>query len=303
MIRKLAALLLVMLGFASAGPVAAQSLGLVAMPVVIVAHPVVDPLEGQKVFQPGEAARLARGASSPALRPARTPQERHGADFVGVRPIVVQPTAPSAATPRRTAIVAVDRSARDYRRAIAAFGPFVVLDSQRAALMGETGRGSPAAFAAMLRAYPHLRQLDMIECPGTQDDLANMKLGRMIRAANIATHVPAKGSVRSGAVELFLAGAVRDIADGAEFAVHSWMDDYGREARDFAADSPENRKYIAYYREMGMSEAAARTFYDFTNSVPHGSARWLEAREMRRWIESGDGRADAELARAEPTLS
>ena len=84
----------------------------------------------------------------------------------------------------------------------------------------------------------------MVECPGTRDDRANLAVGRMICAAGLVTHVPAIGSVRSGAVELFLAGAERDIAQGAEFAVHSWMDAYGREADDFAMHAPENRQYL-----------------------------------------------------------
>ena len=107
---------------------------------------------------------------------------------------------------------------------------------------------------------------------------------RMIRAAGITTHVPKGGSVRSGAVELFLAGAQRRIDDGAEFAVHSWIDDTGHQARHYTADAPENRKYLNYYREMGMGDAQSRAFYAMTNSVPFESARWLGAAEMRRWV-------------------
>lgn len=177
----------------------------------------------------------------------------------------------------------VDRRHRDYGKGVAQYGPFLVLDSRTVALVGETGIGTPAEFRAMMRDFPNLKQLDMVECPGTRDDRANMKVGRMIRAAGLVTHVPALGSVRSGAVELFFAGVDRDISDGAEFAVHSWMDEYGREAAHFAIDAPENRQYVDYYREMGMSEGDARAFYDFTNSVPHARALWLKARDMRRW--------------------
>jgi len=166
----------------------------------------------------------------------------------------------------------------------ASYGPFRVLDDRRAALVDATDAASPGAFAAMLRDHPALATLEMVECPGTDDDVANLQLGRMIRAAGIATHVPRGGSVRSGAVELFLAGARRAIDDGAEFAVHSWRDDGGHEARDFAAEAPENRAYLVYYREMGMTAEAARAFYDMTNSVPNADARWLSAQDMRGWI-------------------
>ena len=172
--------------------------------------------------------------------------------------------------------------------AIAAYGPFRVIDRERAALVGVTGPATPAQFRHMLRDFPSLKRIDFVECPGTDDDRANLITGRMIREAGLATHVPEGGSVRSGAVELFLAGVQRTLADSAEFAVHSWLDDYGRQAGDFAADSPEHRAYLAYYRDMGMDEAQARAFYDMTNSVPHEQALWLTAQDMRQWLGAPD---------------
>lgn len=169
---------------------------------------------------------------------------------------------------------------------VAAYGPFRVLDDRRAALVDATDSASPAEFAAMLREHPGIVTLELVECPGTDDDVANLKLGRMIRARGVATHVPAGGSVRSGAVELFLAGARRSIDDGAEFAVHAWRDSDGREPGDFAADSAVNRTYLDYYREMGLARPQA--FYDMTNAVANADARWLTAQEMRGWL--GEGR-------------
>lgn len=171
-------------------------------------------------------------------------------------------------------------------RGIAAYGPFRVLDNGRAALVDVTDSRTPAEFTAMLQAFPHVAEIELIDCPGTDDDLANLRLGRMIRAHGMVTHVPPGGSVRSGAVELFLAGVVRKIDDGAEFAVHAWSDEDGRQAGDYAASAPENLKYLAYYREMGMSEAQAAAFYAMTNSVPFEDARWLDAAAMRHWVEA-----------------
>jgi hypothetical protein len=172
--------------------------------------------------------------------------------------------------------------ARAERTAIAAYGPFRVLDEQTVALVGVTDETTPASFRAMLREHPGLATLEFIECPGTFDDRANLALGRMIRAAGLAAWVPEGGSVRSGAVELVLAGTSLRIDDGAEFAVHAWEDDAGYEASDYAADSPENRKYLAYYREMGLADPEG--FYAMTNSVPFEDARWLDGAEMREWI-------------------
>lgn len=175
----------------------------------------------------------------------------------------------------------------------AAFGPFRVIDSGRAALVDVTDSATPAQFAAMVSAYPGIAEIEMIDCPGTEDDLANLRLGRMIRDRGIAMHVPAGGSVRSGGVELFLAGARRIADPGAEFAVHSWQDDAGREPDDYAPGAPENRRYIDYYRQMGMSPIEAEAFYAMTNSAPFESARWFGASVMGMWVRLDDAASAA----------
>ena len=167
---------------------------------------------------------------------------------------------------------------------IASYGPFRVLDAGRAALVDATNERSPGQFTAMLHAFPGIKVIEMIDCPGTDDDRANLRLGMMIHARGLTTYVPEGGSVRSGAVELFLAGAQHIAEPGAEFAVHSWADEFGLEPKDYAPNAPENRIYIDYYRQMGMSEAEARDFYAMTNSVPNGDAKWLTAAEMAKWV-------------------
>ena len=126
--------------------------------------------------------------------------------------------------------------------------------------------------------------LEMIDRPGTEDDLANLQIGRIIRERGIVTHVPAGGSVRSGAVELFLAVARRFADPGAEFSVHAWIDYAGLQATDYSLSAPENARYLAYYQQMGMSTDEAAAFYAMTNSVPVEQARWLDANEMARWV-------------------
>jgi hypothetical protein len=187
------------------------------------------------------------------------------------------------------------------------YGPFRLIDEGRVALMGVTDAASPAQFAALLRDHPGVRAIEMVECPGTEDDLANLRLGRMIRAHGIATHVPDGGSVRSGGVELFLAGARRQADPGAEFAVHSWQDDSGREPDDYAASAPENRRYLDYYREMGMSPIEAEAFYAMTNAAPFDSARWFGTGVMGLWVDldpepASGGTSPASVLDSAPTL-
>ena len=167
---------------------------------------------------------------------------------------------------------------------LASFGPFHMVAPDRAELIGSIESETPAQFAALLRAFPALKQIDMVDCPGTGDDGANLALARMVRRHGVMTYVPEGGSVRSGGVELFLAGAQRRAAPSAEFAVHSWRDEDGYEASDFAADDPVHQEYIAFYREMGLSDAEARRFYAMTNSAPHDDALYLNSRDLARFV-------------------
>ena len=287
---RIAAILLSAFATLFAAPVSAQSLALVSLPVVYVSSPVVQSTHQGKAIAPAAQVR-------PMVQPRAERQ-----NLAAVRPQTYQP----AALPAWKAPAFIDRRLRNYNRGLAQYGPFRVIDDRRVALVGETDARTPGFFRAMMRDFPGLEQLDMVECPGTRDDRANLKVGRMIREAGLVTHVPAIGSVRSGAVELFFAGVERDIARGAEFAVHSWMDAHGREADDFAMDAPENRQYLDYYREMGMSSDQARAFYEFTNSVPHRRALWLDASDMRRWtgrVQQAKSPAQRKPARPAPTLA
>jgi len=169
-------------------------------------------------------------------------------------------------------------------RAKAHFGPFAVVDGQTVRMAGDVTSATPRQFAAMLAAFPGLKRIEMVDCPGSLDEEANLILARAIRRAGLETEVPSGGSVRSGAVELWLAGVHRRAAPDAEFGVHSWIDEYGREARDYPASDPVHAEYLSYYREMGMDDAKARAFYALTNSTPFDDVRYLTRDDMARFV-------------------
>jgi len=164
------------------------------------------------------------------------------------------------------------------------FGPFAVVDSAHAALVDETDGRSPMMFKAMLQAFPGIRVLELIDCPGTADDSANLQLGRLIREHGLSTDVPSGGSVRSGGVELFLAGVTRRAAPDAEFGVHAWKDETGHQPGDFAAEAAPNKTYLDYYREMGLSHESANGLYALTNSVPNEKMLWLRTADLKRFV-------------------
>ena len=94
-------------------------------------------------------------------------------------------------------------------RAKAHYGPFAVIDDHTVRMAGDVTSATPRQFAAMLAAFPGLKRLEMVDCPGSLDEEANLILARAIRRAGMETVVPSGGSVRSGAVELWLAGSTR----------------------------------------------------------------------------------------------
>lgn len=167
---------------------------------------------------------------------------------------------------------------------LARFGPFVVIDPSRAVLEGVTDRRSPAAFLDMLRHYPLLRELEMRDCPGTVDDAANLRLGRMIRQYRIATRVPEKGSVRSGAIELFLAGAERHAAGTARFVIHAWSAQGEVAGAGSSLSATMRETYTNYYRAMGMAAGGADEFYRRTMAVPARSGLSLTPDELARYV-------------------
>lgn len=166
----------------------------------------------------------------------------------------------------------------------ARFGPFSVIDTATVRMAGDVTSATPRQFAAMMAAFPGLKRIEMIDCPGSLDEDANLALARAIRRAGLETVVPSGGSVRSGAVELWLAGATRRAAPDAEFGVHSWADEYGREANDYPADDPVHAEYIGLYRELGMDPAKAREFYALTNATPFDEVRYLTRADMARFV-------------------
>ncbi len=180
---------------------------------------------------------------------------------------------------QRYAEIAPDPAA-PARRALAHYGPFRVVDARSVEMIGTVDSNTPRDFAAMLAAHPEVQRLVMRECPGSIDEHANLLLARAVRRAGLDTHVPRGGSVRSGAVELWLAGVHRTADEGAEFGVHSWRDEDGREARDYAPSDPVHAEYLGFYREMGIDDGTARRFYALTNSVGFDDLRTLGTRDM-----------------------
>ena len=133
------------------------------------------------------------------------------------------------------------------------------LEGNTAIMTGDLTSSSPDKVARLLEENPDLEWIELLDCPGSMDDIAALEAARLIRDAGINTRVPKQGEIFSGAVDFFIAGVQREVVDGGIVGVHSWSDG-SMEGSELPLEHVEHDLYEDYYEEMGISDA----FYWFT---------------------------------------
>lgn len=150
-----------------------------------------------------------------------------------------------------------------------------------AVLRGVIDARAITAIEDLLRDHPEVTRVIFQDCPGSVDDTSNLRAARLLRDANLTTHVPADGVIASGGVDLFLAGTTRtaDVAGGARLGVHSWGSGPIAGA-DVPRDDPAHQPYLDYYAEMGIPA----DFYWFTlDAAGADDIHWMTAEEIARY--------------------
>ena len=150
------------------------------------------------------------------------------------------------------------------------------VDGTTATMTGDLTSSAPRKVRRLLETYPELTLIKLLDCPGSLNDDAAFEAARMIREANINTHVPANGEIASGAVDFFIAGIERTIEEGALIGVHSWGA-AGADGDSLPEDDPEHQFYLSYYEEMGISA----DFYWFTlEAAGPNDIHWMTEEEL-----------------------
>lgn len=153
------------------------------------------------------------------------------------------------------------------------------LQGDRAAVRGSTDSRSHNLVKDFVRENPDVKTLILQSMPGTQDMDTNRRVVMDIRAAGLATHVPADGYIASGAVDWFIAGSPRTIECGARIGVHSWGSKMGeRGDKTFYDGQLRTQRY--FLDRMGVDP----DFYEFTRSAAGpDDIHWLTVDEMLRY--------------------
>ena len=148
---------------------------------------------------------------------------------------------------------------------------------------GVIGSNTPQHWENFIAAFPNTKTIIMKNCPGSEDDTANLNAARKIKNHGVTIHLPADAEIASGAVDLFLAGDVRTREAGSQIGVHSWSDGEN-EATSFPVGHANHQPYIDYYKEMGFSQTDAEAFYYFTiNAAPAASVHWMTDAEIEQY--------------------
>lgn len=93
-----------------------------------------------------------------------------------------------------------------------------------AIMNGEIDSNTPQYWDNFIAASPDITTLIMKNSSGSSGDEANLVAARKIKTKNLTIHLPADAEIASGAVDFYLAGAVRAREQGNKIGVHSWSD-------------------------------------------------------------------------------
>lgn len=153
------------------------------------------------------------------------------------------------------------------------------VDGRAAYVRGTTDSHSHNLVKDFVRENPQVKTLILQAMPGTEDMDTNRRVVLDIRAAGLATHVPADGRIASGAVDWFIAGSPRTIECGAMIGVHSWGTKVGERGDKTFYDS-QLRTQRYFLSKMSVDP----DFYEFTRGAAGpDDIHWLSVDEMLRF--------------------
>ena len=116
---------------------------------------------------------------------------------------------------------------------------YVINDTQ-AKMYGVLLDDSLTKFQDPQSNYPSVKEIVLMDVPGSGNDDVNLSVGRALHDAGFNTRVEPTSVIESGGVDYFLGGNQRIVASGAKIGVHSWAADEGVEGKDLPQDDPQH---------------------------------------------------------------
>lgn len=165
------------------------------------------------------------------------------------------------------------------------FGIFTSVNETTAKMNGVISTNTPTHFDNLIVRFPGLKTIQMIDCPGSEDDEANLKVSKKMHDKGIEFHLPSNASIASGAVDMYVGGIKRTREPGSKIGVHSWGAGPGEPiATSYPVGHAVHLPYINYYKSVGFTQKEAEDFYYFTiNAAPAESIHWMTEEEITQY--------------------
>ena len=162
------------------------------------------------------------------------------------------------------------------------YGPFYISSDTTVFYEGTSAGRIDKNFDKMIEDYPNISTITFSShCPGSIDDDALYKAARKVRNNGIKTVLNSESVVESGAVDLFISGASREIDIGAKIGVHSWSYGGGDDGVDLPEDHEDHTMYLDFYNEMLEDNNLGEEFYWFTlNSASGDDIHYMSEEEI-----------------------
>ncbi|WP_106790731.1 alpha/beta hydrolase [Aquimarina sp. Aq78] len=165
------------------------------------------------------------------------------------------------------------------------FGIFKSINETTAEMNGTITSSTPAHFNNLLAKYPKLKRINMLDCPGSSDDDANLVVSKKMHDSGIEFHLSARSVIASGAVDMYVGGIKRTREQGSRIGVHSWGAAPGEPiATSYPVGHAVHLPYINYYKSVGFTQKEAEDFYYFTiKAAPAESVHWMTEEEITQY--------------------
>ena len=162
------------------------------------------------------------------------------------------------------------------------YGPFYISSDTTVFYEGTSAGRIDNNFDKMMEDYPNIISITFSShCPGSINDDALYIAARKVRNNGIKTILNSESVVESGAVDLFISGASREIDTGAKIGVHSWSYAGGEDGVDLPVDHEDHTMYLDFYNEMLENNNLGEEFYWFTlNSASSDEIHYMSEEEI-----------------------
>lgn len=165
------------------------------------------------------------------------------------------------------------------------YGIFKVINDTTVEMNGVIKGSTPRNFNRLLKNYPNIKVINMLDCPGSMNDEANLRVSRTMHDKGISFHLFSTSVIASGAVDMYVGGLKRTRDAGSKIGVHSWG---GKPSEPTAAEYPTDHKvhqlYIDYYVSVGFTQQESEDFYFFTiNAAAADDIYWMTDAEIEQY--------------------